>query len=174
MRDVYPKQAIESPGLVRILKFGNLRICLQIVESADLVVCCGTIWTDYSTVGYSLLLRPDRMINVGFLSWTATFFSHCREHVCPHWLASLPFHHRPDRSWTAHHEQHNVTEITDQTGPEQLTTDCLTLHSGAQVLLWGDAAISLKCYFSNKSRSFALATLFHNRSCKIEVFALLA
>ncbi|KAF5833071.1 putative pyruvate decarboxylase [Dunaliella salina] len=37
----------------------------EIVESADVVVCCGTIWTDYSTVGYSLLLRPDHIINVG-------------------------------------------------------------------------------------------------------------
>lgn len=27
-------------------------------------VCAGQVWTDYSTVGYSLLLSPDKMIAV--------------------------------------------------------------------------------------------------------------
>lgn len=44
---------------------------VQIVESADLVVCCGTVWTDYSTVGYSLLLRPDHTINVSVFAQVA-------------------------------------------------------------------------------------------------------
>ncbi|KAF5833068.1 thiamine diphosphate-binding protein [Dunaliella salina] len=43
----------------------------EIVESADLVVCCGTVWTDYSTVGYSLLLRPDHTINVSVFAQVA-------------------------------------------------------------------------------------------------------
>eukprot|EP00967_Tisochrysis_lutea_P124140 scaffold207344_cov19-Tisochrysis_lutea.AAC.1 len=48
---------------------------VQIVESADVVVCCGTVWTDYSTVGYSLLLRPDHTINVGVFAWPQCTFS---------------------------------------------------------------------------------------------------
>ncbi len=39
-------------------------ICVQIVESADLVITLGTVWTDYSTVGYSLLLNPNKVIKV--------------------------------------------------------------------------------------------------------------
>ena len=33
----------------------------QIVESADLVITCGAVWTDYTTVGYSLLLKKEKV-----------------------------------------------------------------------------------------------------------------
>ncbi|GLC35760.1 hypothetical protein PLESTB_000491400 [Pleodorina starrii] len=36
----------------------------EVVESSDVVVCVGGVWTDYSTVGYSLLLKPEKMIRV--------------------------------------------------------------------------------------------------------------
>jgi len=36
----------------------------EVVESADVVVTCGAVWTDYTTVGYSLLLKPDKIIKV--------------------------------------------------------------------------------------------------------------
>jgi len=37
----------------------------EVVESADLVVTVGCVWTDYSSVGYSLLLKPEKTIRVG-------------------------------------------------------------------------------------------------------------
>lgn len=39
-------------------------VLAQIVESADVVITCGAVWTDYTTVGYSLLLKGDKMIKV--------------------------------------------------------------------------------------------------------------
>ncbi|GLI68837.1 hypothetical protein VaNZ11_013380 [Volvox africanus] len=36
----------------------------EVVESSDVVICVGGVWTDYSTVGYSLLLKPEKMIRV--------------------------------------------------------------------------------------------------------------
>ena len=33
----------------------------EVVESADLVLTIGCVWTDYSTVGYSLLLKPEKV-----------------------------------------------------------------------------------------------------------------
>jgi len=36
----------------------------EVVESADLVVTVGCVWNDYSTVGYSLLLKPEKMLSV--------------------------------------------------------------------------------------------------------------
>uniref|UniRef100_A0A7S0VED7 pyruvate decarboxylase n=1 Tax=Polytomella parva TaxID=51329 RepID=A0A7S0VED7_9CHLO len=36
----------------------------EMVESADLVVAVGCVWTDYSTVGYSLLLKNEKMIKI--------------------------------------------------------------------------------------------------------------
>ena len=33
----------------------------EVVESADLVVTVGCVWTDYSSVGYSLLLKPEKV-----------------------------------------------------------------------------------------------------------------
>ncbi|KAG2442996.1 hypothetical protein HYH02_009412 [Chlamydomonas schloesseri] len=36
----------------------------EVVESSDIVVCVGGVWTDYSTAGYSLLLKPEKMLRV--------------------------------------------------------------------------------------------------------------
>ncbi|EFJ47109.1 hypothetical protein VOLCADRAFT_105183 [Volvox carteri f. nagariensis] len=36
----------------------------EVVESSDVVICVGGVWTDYSTTGYSLLLKPEKMIRV--------------------------------------------------------------------------------------------------------------
>ena len=36
----------------------------EVVESADLVLTVGCVWTDYSTVGYSLLLKPEKVWKV--------------------------------------------------------------------------------------------------------------
>ncbi|GIL99150.1 hypothetical protein Vretimale_4369 [Volvox reticuliferus] len=36
----------------------------EVVESSDVVICVGAVWTDYSTTGYSLLLKPEKMIRV--------------------------------------------------------------------------------------------------------------
>ena len=33
----------------------------EVVESAELVLTIGCVWTDYSTVGYSLLLKPEKV-----------------------------------------------------------------------------------------------------------------
>ena len=33
----------------------------EVVESAELVLTVGCVWTDYSTVGYSLLLKPEKV-----------------------------------------------------------------------------------------------------------------
>lgn len=38
--------------------------CLEIVESADAYIFVGPIFNDYSSVGYSLLLKPQHMIVV--------------------------------------------------------------------------------------------------------------
>ena len=34
---------------------------MGVVESTDLVLTVGCVWTDYSTVGCSLLLRPEKV-----------------------------------------------------------------------------------------------------------------
>ncbi|MEW5303175.1 MAG: hypothetical protein WDW38_001501 [Sanguina aurantia] len=36
----------------------------EVVESSDVIVTAGAVWTDYTTVGYSLLLKPSKMIAV--------------------------------------------------------------------------------------------------------------
>ena len=36
-------------------------VVCEIVESADVVVAVGCVWTDYSTVGYNLLLKPEKV-----------------------------------------------------------------------------------------------------------------
>lgn len=38
--------------------------CCEIVESADIVITIGAVWTDYSTTGYSLLLKPKKVIKI--------------------------------------------------------------------------------------------------------------
>lgn len=38
--------------------------CCEIVEAADVVVVAGAVWTDYSTVGYSLLMKPEKCVTV--------------------------------------------------------------------------------------------------------------
>lgn len=38
--------------------------CCEIVESSDIVLTAGAVWTDYTTVGYSLLLKHDKIIKV--------------------------------------------------------------------------------------------------------------
>lgn len=35
------------------------------MEASDLVIAVGCIWTDYSTLGYSLLLKPEKVVTVG-------------------------------------------------------------------------------------------------------------
>jgi hypothetical protein len=35
------------------------------VEASDLVLAVGCAWTDYSTLGYSLLLQPGKVVTVG-------------------------------------------------------------------------------------------------------------
>ena len=35
-----------------------------VVESSDLVLTVGCVWTEYSTVGYSLLLEPENVEGV--------------------------------------------------------------------------------------------------------------
>jgi hypothetical protein len=35
------------------------------VEASDLVIAVGCAWTDYSTLGYSLLLQPSKVVTVG-------------------------------------------------------------------------------------------------------------
>ncbi|WIA22010.1 hypothetical protein OEZ85_004364 [Tetradesmus obliquus] len=35
------------------------------VEASDLVLAVGCVWTDYSTLGYSLLLQPGKVVSVG-------------------------------------------------------------------------------------------------------------
>ncbi|MEW5303176.1 MAG: hypothetical protein WDW36_005894 [Sanguina aurantia] len=37
----------------------------EVVESSDVIVTAGAVWTDYTTVGYSLLLKPEKTIAVG-------------------------------------------------------------------------------------------------------------
>lgn len=33
----------------------------EVVESSDVIVTAGAVWTDYTTVGYSLLLKPSKV-----------------------------------------------------------------------------------------------------------------
>ena len=40
--------------------------CCEVVESADIYVCVGGIFNDYSSAGYSMLLKRNKMINVRF------------------------------------------------------------------------------------------------------------
>lgn len=42
----------------------------EVIESADVVITVGAVWTDYSTVGYSLLLNPNKVIKVADRSVT--------------------------------------------------------------------------------------------------------
>ncbi len=44
--------AVSSPG------------CGEIVESSDAYIFAGPVFTDYTTVGYNLLLKPDKLISV--------------------------------------------------------------------------------------------------------------
>jgi TPP-dependent 2-oxoacid decarboxylase len=37
----------------------------EAVEAASHVITCGAVWTDYSSVGYSLLLQRNKTIRVG-------------------------------------------------------------------------------------------------------------
>eukprot|EP00878_Enallax_costatus_P038422 GHUV01043648.1.p1 GENE.GHUV01043648.1~~GHUV01043648.1.p1 ORF type:complete len:145 (+),score=23.97 GHUV01043648.1:324-758(+) len=37
----------------------------ETVEAADVVISVGCVWTDYSTLGYSLLLKPEKSITIG-------------------------------------------------------------------------------------------------------------
>ncbi|KAG2499244.1 hypothetical protein HYH03_002823 [Edaphochlamys debaryana] len=39
-------------------------VVCEVVESSDVVISVGAVWTDYSTTGYSLLLKPEKMIRV--------------------------------------------------------------------------------------------------------------
>ena len=36
-------------------------IVCEVVESSDIVITVGAVWTDYTTVGYSLLLKPEKV-----------------------------------------------------------------------------------------------------------------
>lgn len=40
--------------------------CSEVVESCDVYLFAGAIHNDYSSVGYSLLLKKDKMIDVSF------------------------------------------------------------------------------------------------------------
>lgn len=35
------------------------------MEASDIVIAVGCVWTDYSTLGYSLLLKPEKVIIIG-------------------------------------------------------------------------------------------------------------
>jgi pyruvate decarboxylase len=37
----------------------------ETVEASDIVIAVGCVWTDYSTLGYSLLLKPEKVITIG-------------------------------------------------------------------------------------------------------------
>jgi hypothetical protein len=62
------KHAPRDPPLTPGIYWGSISTphVNPLVESADITIAVGTVWTDYSTLGYSVLLKPAHVSLTGF------------------------------------------------------------------------------------------------------------
>lgn len=56
--------------------------CSEVVESCDVYMFVGAIHNDYSSVGYSLLLKKEKMIDVSLSSLLVCFVCPACVHAC--------------------------------------------------------------------------------------------
>eukprot|EP00879_Flechtneria_rotunda_P011355 GHRR01011860.1.p1 GENE.GHRR01011860.1~~GHRR01011860.1.p1 ORF type:complete len:497 (+),score=161.61 GHRR01011860.1:184-1674(+) len=123
----------------------------ETVEAADVVIAIGCVWTDYSTMGYSLLLQPTKVISVGpdrvtvkggetFGCIDCEVFMRALANAAPTRRASLRNHRR----MTETYEQpaafaHWPAPAPAGSGDAKLTTRALFRH--IQEILTGDTCV---------------------------------
>ncbi|GAX76913.1 hypothetical protein CEUSTIGMA_g4359.t1 [Chlamydomonas eustigma] len=113
----------------------------EIVESADLVLSVGCVWNDYSTVGYSLLLKPERMLTVadGQVTICAGATFGC---IGPaDFLSALAMAVTPNNScWTAYTRMF-VPQSTAATLPEGVPLTSLVMAKTVEAYLDSNTAL---------------------------------